>query len=834
MPLAPPQIPLASYASPSSSLANHCDPAPAASSSIDPSAAPSKNSPCSTSESSSDPILPFAPSEHKPPDSCSHPADSTAPSTTTAAAAPSPSLDPSLLDPEELEATLRKKRTEIEHEIEAFRLRKEAEYRDFETSLRTEAKAKEKRPREDASSRDNGAAAATAQAATAVETASTKQGSTGGGNSGEQVPLDLGGSLLEDNLKQTLQKAQAQEQEQDQEDNHYYPPFEQELQVAGLFAPTFLPLLDSRYRHMSPPASPKMANSTPVAAASNTAANNKNDSTPAAATTVEQSVSKPASISTSRYSKDSPPTLPLASSLKSAASSSSLNNSSPGSNSDRLPPKSPKKRVTFHFEDDSYVPSRSSPPKNKVVWKLGIADNNDDDFEEIDDDEDDDDDEGADHAEHVEDVKGAARGSYYQTEDLDDDSYMDDDRGTVEQGGPDSVGFVSPSTTSQGSIFSAKSPFADLPSNKSATEMSNGTASLLASMNAQSNTPNDDDDDDGLFDLDETIPDEPENSPPHRDISPMVAATQLAPINEGLSSSKFSLPSSLRGPFTAPSVPVPSRASPRSSEPLTFGKSPLAASSFSAGQPMKATSALSASFTQPGYMSAQNRQSATTIASSLPAASHFAAALDSTRFRRRSINKYIPSPPPEEAEEADNAVNGRGDPSTDPVLSPYASSVPVGITPRLDSIRSPPASTSPATKPKPSSIPDASPLSARPSPTNDAIPDSVKALAESPPPTTTGDELDSYRKTDRFFSASSAGRLASPYRTKFAQEVAERAMRDGDAGLAESVVGGLDGGTGPDPSSFSLRRGSVRGSVGGVGSGGFSLSQRMAMEDGVV
>jgi len=75
---------------------------------------------------------------------------------------------------------------------------------------------------------------------------------------------------------------------------------------------------------------------------------------------------------------------------------------------------------------------------------------------------------------------------------------------------------------------------------------------------------------------------------------------------------------------------------------------------------------------------------------------------------------------------------------------------------------------------------------------------------------------------------------------------------DGDM-PAETPVGGVDGGTGLDPGSFSLRRGSLAtamasgrqigggkkggkvGSIGGVGSmgggGGFSFSQRMAMED---
>jgi len=59
-------------------------------------------------------------------------------------------------------------------------------------------------------------------------------------------------------------------------------------------------------------------------------------------------------------------------------------------------------------------------------------------------------------------------------------------------------------------------------------------------------------------------------------------------------------------------------------------------------------------------------------------------------------------------------------------------------------------------------------------------------------------------KTARFPSASMTGSVMSPYRTRFAQELAQQALMDGED-PSESIVGGVDGGTGLDPGSFSVR-----------------------------
>ena len=181
----------------------------------------------------------------------------------------------------------------------------------------------------------------------------------------------------------------------------------------------------------------------------------------------------------------------------------------------------------------------------------------------------------------------------------------------------------------------------------------------------------------------------------------------------------------------------------------------------------------------------------------------------STRFRRRSINKYIPSPPPEE-----EAASGATTPAAAaPRASPFGSSVPMAITPRLSSLRSPPASTSPA-----------------PAPVAFHVDTTAEELAASPPTSRNSTEVDSYLRTARFPSAGSNGGLMSPYLTRLAQEVAAQAMVEGEDNI-DSVVGGVDGRTGLDPESFSVRGRNSFASPGMAGGGAFSLSRRMADED---
>lgn len=70
----------------------------------------------------------------------------------------------------------------------------------------------------------------------------------------------------------------------------------------------------------------------------------------------------------------------------------------------------------------------------------------------------------------------------------------------------------------------------------------------------------------------------------------------------------------------------------------------------------------------------------------------------------------------------------------------------------------------------------------------------------------------------------------SPYLTRLAQEVATQAMFEGQEGI-DSIVGGVDGRTGMDPESFSVRGRSSFVSPGMAGAGGYSLSRRLAEED---
>ncbi|KAF8535135.1 hypothetical protein BDD12DRAFT_856747 [Trichophaea hybrida] len=679
-----------------------------------------------------------------------------------------PSTQPLVAEPdnndddedEEIHTRLRHRRLELDHEIEEFKTRKDAEYRRFEESLLSEARAKRK-PKDNSNSKNN------------------NHSTAGEDVNSHQVPIDLAGSLLEEKLKDTLREASSSTPPLLKS-----PPFEKELQVAGLFAPCYLPLLEDRRRD---PPSPQSLTELAMGAADN---------------------------SPSPKSAESPESLavPLASSLKS--SSDSYFDTTGGGHFGRKP-KSPKK-VTFQFDDENSVPSRSSPPPTKIVWSFGGTEDKDD-YEEVEDDT----------SEELHMADASEPGSGY-------DIYSPEDPGVVENvamptttsfpisGGLENLGHFPRSHGDQlvtplvfGTFCADNGSGAAIvsPDSSISLKAENWTSQLNSSPTNGNMGMTDDDDDDALFDLDETVPDEPQQTPPHRDLSPLVEAA-MAAQQLPTSTNDFSLPSTLRASYTATTVPLPA-----SLDPIFFGKPPLTSTAF---QP-KYTSAFSASFTL-GPKQPDTRSPATKplpVASSLPATSMWGFASprpENGRFRRRSINKYIPSPPPEEET---STVRSPETIPEDAPISPFGTSIPVTITPRLSSLRSPPASTSP--------------LNHSPAPQPTTMPfDTAEELAttEASPPHSS--EVDSYLRTARFPSASGGG-MMSPYRTKFAQELAQQALLDGDD-VGESIVGGVDGRTGLDPESFSVRAHHGRNSFASPGAGvqggkRWSLRARMAEED---
>ncbi|KAA8911463.1 hypothetical protein FN846DRAFT_426297 [Sphaerosporella brunnea] len=666
---------------------------------------------------------------------------------------PSPPLDQ---EEEELRTRLRHRRLEISHEIEEFKQRKEAEYQRFEASLRAEAAARRE----------------------AKGTKDTTEGEAISTEPGAQIPINLGGSLLEDQLRDILRHATSPDCSTKA---HTSPPFEKELQVAGLFAPCYLPLLEDRRTEVSPPSllSPSaMADDPPADPGSNSS------------------------------SRNSSPAAPLASSLK---SSSYLD--SPGGRK----PKSPK-RVTFQFEDETTVPSRSSPPPTKVAWSFGAIDDVDEgDYEEI---EDDDDAEET-FIEDVQDVEGlGVRGLASPEPDMmvpasnfSSAGHMGDfSRHQGDQ-------LVTPTVGFEGGVVQGNDDAA--PAAASQNDGSQSWTSELQDTkptNGESTMNlSDDEDDEALFDLDEMVPEHTPQTPPHRDFSPLIEA-QLAAQQLPPETGDFNLPS----PSYAARVPLPGSFMPSAIEPLQFGKSPVNPALWRQNH----TSSFSASFTHsPLRNNGRPVPNPAAMASSLPAAATWgfpstSSSQDSSRFRRRSINKYIPSPPPEEETDRSSpeaVAAARMD------ISVFGSSLPIAITPRLSSLRSPPASTSPLNKPAATS--PQLPAEESSSQLGTAhFSDSAEHLAElMAKPNVDSSEVDSYLRTARFPSA-------GVYRTSFAKELAQQALLSGDD-VGESVVGGVDGRTGLDPESYSVRAGGGIGGLGNPRGNVWSLSARMAVEE---
>ncbi|RPB02065.1 hypothetical protein L873DRAFT_1674119 [Choiromyces venosus 120613-1] len=712
------------------------------------------------------------------------------------------------IDESDLLPRLQRRRKELDAEIEAFRALKESEYKAFERKLREEYKLR-KRKREgdkDGGQISNNNNATTTDAsppyATAANTATPGRengnvcSTWSGVERGSQVSLGLGESKLDDALGLELPNALPAQQLKSRENSS--PPFDKDLQAA--FTPRYLPLLDNNYQ--SPPTSPppnKIMSSPPQS---------PKELLPKIATIPSRSGNSPGS-----------PAVPLASSLKSSSGSSF----GTISKSAGIRQKSPKK-VTFQFEDESSVPSRSSPPPAKVHWSL--VDNIDNEYD-------------------LEDGDGFVESAGdHEVVEVGEAEF--DDSGKVEQienaaklvnlEVTQGVELVVPTfllgTSTESRTLVDDDSFEEVQFGDETS--GNGSKGVNGDLEKEFDTETTDDDEEDLFDMDETVAERKE-SPPHRDYAAL------------LNTSK---PQSQRSPFSGQSfpplpsfTPVPSSIPAPQVDPLlTFGKGPGMRSGFTAVR-----GGISASFNPSLSLEpltsrtrAGEEPHTAPVASSLPnigwgETSGKASFVPTPggRFRRRSIVKY-------DVPDEDDASIGKFHPNIpeedEPPLgisgrSPNAASLPMAISRNspLAALSGSTSSKSPTPLRKYASaatIPevlDEAPVSGRPSPVssplgadltlapgNESIKrvSSADILADVPtsePPSSSAknDSVSSYRLTSPPPFAPVLP--TSPYRTAYAAEVAASAL-DGEL---ESVVGGVDGGTGldPDVSSFQAAAG---------------------------
>ncbi|PWW77434.1 hypothetical protein C7212DRAFT_350985 [Tuber magnatum] len=710
------------------------------------------------------------------------------------------------LNESDLLQLLQQRRNELDAEIETFRALKESEYKAFERNLKEEYKLGKRR--REAESGDDGPQISNHSSVTTTDAsppyatvANTATSGRENGNicsawseveRGSQAPPDVGESKHDDALRSGLPAALPAQQPGSSE-NHS-PPFDKDLQAA--FTPRYLPLLDKNYQ--SPPSPPpnKIMSSPPQS---------PKPALPKIATIPGRSGNSPGS-----------PAAPLASSLKSSSGSSfGTTGKSTG-----IKQKSPK-RVTFQFEDESSVPSRSSPPPAKVHWSL------------------------------VDDID-----SEYGLEGNDEPRPTGDKEavGVGEVGPGDSgnvsklvssettrgLGLAGPTTLSGTSTGSKASVDDDSFEEVQFGDETSGNGSEGVSGDPEEgpDMKTVDDDEEDLFDMDETVAERKE-SPPHRDYAALLNTTK---------------PPSQRSPFSGHSfpplpsfTPVPSSVpTPQVDPSLTFGKSLGMRSGFTAVRGGISTSFNPSLSLEPITSRTRVGEEPHTapVASSLPNIGWGeASGKDSFvptpggRFRRRSIAKY-------DVPDEDDAPGGKSHPNIpeedeSPLelfgRSPNAASLPMAIVRNsplapLSGSASPKSPTplrkcaSPATIPE---VPDEAPVSGRPSPvlflpplaTDPAlnpVTESIKQvstadiLADVPaselPSSSTAknDSVSSYHLTSPFPSASMLP-TTSPYRTAHAAKVAASAL-DGEL---ESVVGGVDGRTGldPDVSSFQTAAG---------------------------
>lgn len=783
------------------------------------------------------------------------------PATTTLPTDSSPPFEET--DEFSLLARLEQKRRDIEAEIGVFRVAKEAEYRELEKQLREEQKSQSNKKRK----RENGGACSVSGGGKEQDTDATHatagatpsdDGDTGKGHKVGSInygALGLGDSKPNDTLKLEFPDCQKQigfdgssvssvSNISNISCTTTSPPFEKELQAAGLFTPRYLPLLDDNYfRPTSPP----------------TSSMSQDPSTSETQTLFQQVMPKLANIpSSSSRTGNTSPAYPLASSLKSSSGSSTSTMSKSGTTKQKSP-----KRVTFQFEDEDSVPSRSSPPPTKVHWTLeneNYAFEDDDGFVEY-------------EGEEVDEGESGEKGKVEQTEQVTVEAIVGGRFPGDELVVPTTVGGGAPGVVQESSRFDGLGISGILGP-------TNGTNGDNGDSNSDDEPTGYDDDDDeevALFDLDETIPEVKDDPSPPRDYSALTNSPQTV-TNARLTASSFPmLPS-----FT-PSVPkVPSSAS---QSILTFGKSPGPRP----GLPRARRGSLSSSLSP----LAKQAQFQEPIASSLP---NFGwkgtdppklgfVPTPGGRFRRRSIVKYDLAEDDAasfkgkgKGKETQRAISEASDEEDDDGFalskSPNATSLPMSIS-RL----SPAAFAAMSNKSRPQKPPtqpvtnndisDPAPVTARPSPrlrsplsvaasfpVQPIAPkmDSADILASMPSSFTMADNASpekndsvaSYRRSSPFPSAYDR----TPYRTAYAAEVAAAAALDDEAdygGVLESVVGGLDGRTGLDPdiSSFSYRpsslgpgvgsrgrSGSLAGAMEAINPGRMSFGMRMAWESG--
>ncbi|KAL7273704.1 hypothetical protein RUND412_003424 [Rhizina undulata] len=741
---------------------------------------------------------------------------------------------------QELLRRLEAKRREIEEAVDAFRVMKEEEYRAFESLLRTGGGVRETadgKSWEELTGEGSGEKARCGGDAVRDQRQAEKQTDT------RSIPVDLGSmsntvdstTTSHTTFALTPSLALLTATQIVEEQSNTSPPFEKELQAAGLFTPRYLPLLE---KNSFSPRSSDMNSQAEILQGKKSAPESVSTSL-ASKPSLEKLATIPPSkheniiISHNPRGSSSPP-LPLASSLKSSSGSSC------GTNRDDLKPKSPKK-VSFQFEDENFVPSRSSPPPSRVKWTIGEVEDFEgafDDVEEVGEDEFEEETVGS--VEQVEDVVAIAqrpRGEELVVPRM--------EFGRVGDLGISMNGFGITGETDAGPL--EPSSFAGIAPARSANGFSNIPPyhhTLMPQINGSSAVDTDDEDD--LFDLDETIPEEPSKSPPHRDLSALLLPHSLPASLPTLGFQ--SIPR--RYPHVPTGIPTPPSGS-LPGEALIFGKSPVNSAVSGAKR-----SHLSSSFSMGNHFNSLRHQEAEGgIVSLLPISGQFGSVGAPGRFRRRSIAKYDI----EENEEVDEGrSNGKG--RVDFIAKNlYAGSLPMEIVPRFQLGR---IGGTAATTSMKDDVSEQKPVSARPSPKHSPEletdtsalkfddEDSAGLLADAPrtSPTTTAatvkDQASSYRRTSPFPSASAFSPARnSSFRNAFAADLAAaEALTEETEGL-ESVVGGVDGSTGLDPDVSSLskgmrigngrRRGSMlrAGAAGTVGAEGMSFSARMAMEE---
>lgn len=267
------------------------------------------------------------------------------------------------------------KRREIDDEIEAFKTAKEEEYAEYERRLRERRRRKQQKRKENQEEGARDDDVKHGGQISAHSNSTTRSGILKGLSRFDEEPdelpfaisspaallalneqnstdsLTLGGS--DDSSSQPTQasdREHASEQNEEEEAKYTSPPFEEEIQLAGLFTPRYLPLLDDTYSRTSPVSvSPR-----PI--------------------TPTRPASQHAEGSFHGYNRPASPSAPLASSLRNSHSSGFSSGSGPRP----LKPKSPK-RVSFKLDEAKPIPSRSTPPQTALTFGDDIDQNEDPD-----------------------------------------------------------------------------------------------------------------------------------------------------------------------------------------------------------------------------------------------------------------------------------------------------------------------------------------------------------------------------------------------------------------------------------------------------------------------